>query len=66
MQPLTMYVNNMECNDASGKGIAAARLEEFANRGVPAQKIMSMGSDGASVMTGKHNGITHNKNYVLT
>ena len=56
MKPSTLYVNNMECTDATGKGIAASLLNEFQQRGVPASKIMSMGSDGASAMTGKQNG----------
>ena len=56
MKPSTLHVNNMECTDATGKGIAASLLNEFQQRGVPASKIMSMGSDGASAMTGKQNG----------
>ncbi|XP_061170873.1 zinc finger protein 862-like [Saccostrea echinata] len=56
MKPSTHYVNNMECTDATGKGIAVSLLDEFKQRGVPASKIMSMGSDGASAMTGKQNG----------
>lgn len=56
MKPSTLYVNNMECTDATGKGIAASLLEEFQQRGIPTSKIVSMGSDGASAMTGKQNG----------
>lgn len=40
-----------------GKGIADAVLAEFGKRGVQAKKIMSLGSDGASVMTGKEKGL---------
>lgn len=38
------------------KGISKANLEEFGNRGVQPEKIMSLCSDGASIMTGKVNG----------
>lgn len=40
-----------------GKGIADAVLAEFGKRGVQAKKIMSLGSDGGSVMTGKEKGL---------
>ena len=54
--PSTLYVTNMECKDATGRGIATALFEELKRRGVPASKVMSTGSDGASAMTGKQNG----------
>ncbi|XP_053396558.1 zinc finger protein 862-like [Mercenaria mercenaria] len=56
MKPSTVFINNTECKDASGKGIAAALQYELSQRGVPLEKVMSLGSDGASVMTGKKNG----------
>ena len=56
MKPSTRFLTNIECEDATGKGIAQAILEEFGKRGVPPSKIMSLGSDGASVMTGKKTG----------
>jgi hypothetical protein len=56
MTPSTRFLTNIECLDATGKGIAKSIMEEFEKRGVPAEKIMSLGSDGASVMTGKING----------
>jgi hypothetical protein len=49
MKPQTLFVNNC-------KGIAASLLGELQQRGIPATKIMNMGSDGASAMTGKQNG----------
>ena len=57
MVPSTHYVCNVECTDATGKGIAQAILSEMESRGISKDQIMSFGSDGASVMTGKHNGI---------
>jgi len=56
MTPETHFVANVECNDTSGAGIAKSILTEFEKKGVKAEKIMSLGSDGASVMTGKNNG----------
>ena len=56
MRPSTRFLTNIECDDASGKGIATSILQEFEKRGVQPSKIMSLGSDGASVMTGKING----------
>lgn len=57
MKPSTRFLTNVECHDASGKGIADSILQEFQKRGVGPQKILSLGSDGASVMTGKKNGM---------
>ncbi|KAL5016780.1 hypothetical protein ScPMuIL_006369 [Solemya velum] len=57
MKPTTVYINNIECKDQTGKGIAATVLHELSQRGVPTEKVMSLGSDGASVMTGKKNGV---------
>ena len=56
MKPPTRFITNIECSDASGKGIANSILQEFQKRGVGPEKIMSLGSDGASVMTEKNNG----------
>lgn len=56
MKPTTVYINNIECTDATGRGIARTVLDEMHKRHVSSGKIMSLGSDGASVMTGKHNG----------
>ena len=56
MAPKTRFVANVECQDATGSGIAKSIMNELNKRGVPNEKIMSLGSDGASVMTGKING----------
>ena len=42
--------------ETTGRGIAESILQEFESRGVEATTIVSLGSDGASVMTGKENG----------
>lgn len=62
MRPSTRFLTNVQCDDATGKGIANSILAEFSKRGVQPGKIMSLGSDGASVMTGKTNGIKHKLN----
>ncbi|XP_060566971.1 E3 SUMO-protein ligase KIAA1586-like isoform X2 [Ruditapes philippinarum] len=54
--PETLYVTNVECCNATGVGIAHAVLDEMMKRGVSAKQIMSLGSDGASAMTGKEKG----------
>lgn len=56
MTPKTKFIANVECGDATGSGIAKSIMNELNKRGVPNEKIMSLGSDGASVMTGKTNG----------
>ena len=52
----TFYLCNVECTDSTGKGIADAILSELSAREIPLEKVMSLGTDGASVMTGKRNG----------
>ena len=56
MKPSTHFVTNAECQDATVEGIAIVILTEFGKRGVQPEKIMSLGSDGASVMTRKKKG----------
>ena len=56
MTPKTRFIANVECQDATGSGIAKSIMNELNKWGVPNEKIMSLGSDGASVMTGKING----------
>ena len=53
----TFYLCNVECTDSTGKGIADAILSELSARAIPLEKVMSLGTDGASVMTGKRNGV---------
>ena len=53
MQPWTMYLTNIELVEGTGAAISAAIFEQFEKRNVPKSKIMGLGSDGASAMTGK-------------
>ena len=57
MKPSTHFVTNIKCQDATGKGIADAMLAEFGKKGIQPKKIMSLGSDRASVMTAKEKGL---------
>ena len=56
MTPSTHFVTNVELEHGTGQAIADVIIDEFGKRGVSPQKIMSLGSDGASVMTGKRTG----------
>ena len=57
MKPETHFISNTECEDTTGSGIAKAILKEFDAKDVQPDRILSLGSDGASVMTGKKAGI---------
>ena len=41
MKLSTRFLTNIECQDATGREIVMSILNEFNNRGVPAEKIMS-------------------------
>ncbi len=56
--PSTYFITNIHITDATGKGITNAILQEMSGRGIDATKIMGLGSDGASVMTGQKNGVS--------
>ena len=58
LQPSTHFVANVECRDGSGAGVANTVVETMGNFGVPVNKIMGFGSDGAAVMTGRDKGAT--------
>ncbi|XP_069115977.1 zinc finger protein 862-like isoform X2 [Argopecten irradians] len=62
MKPSTMFLTNVECTDATGRGLAGEIMKELQSRGVQPGKLLSLGSDGASVMTGKHNAILKRQN----
>ena len=58
LQPSTHFVANVHCPDGTGAGLANSILNVMGKFGVPAKKIMGLGSDGASVMTGRGKGTT--------
>ena len=57
-QPSTHFVANKECLDTTGAGIVKYIQEVMSELDVPLIKVMSMGSDGAAVMTGRNKGCT--------
>ena len=58
MRPSTLFVSNVNISDGTGKGISNVIYNEMEQRKVAPEKIMGLGSDGASVMTGKKTGVT--------
>ena len=54
----TEYITNKKITEGTGEAIAREIFQEMDKRGVPASKILGLGSDGASVMTGKNKGVT--------
>ena len=58
MKVSTEYVTNVKLTEGTGVAIANEIYTQLSLRGVPPGKIMGLGSDGASVMTGKGKGVT--------
>ena len=58
MQVSTEYITNVKITEGTGEAIADEIYRQLALRGVASDKIMGLGSDGASVMTGKGKGVT--------
>ena len=57
-EPSTHFVANKECVDGTGQGIAESVKELLEELEIPLNKVMSLGSDGAAVMTGRNKGCT--------
>ena len=58
MQVSTEYITNVKVTEGTGEAIANEIYRQLALCRVEADKIMGLGSDGASVMTGKGKGVT--------
>ena len=58
MQVSTEYITNVKITEETGEAIANEIYRQLALGGVEADKIMGLGSDGASVMTGNGKGVT--------
>ena len=58
MSVSTEFVTNVKLGEGTGVAIADEIYTQFASCGVPPNKIMGLGSDGASVMNGKGKGVT--------
>lgn len=58
MTPSTDFITNVQLTLGTGVAIATAIYEQFMKRGVTPKKVMGLGSDGATVMTGQGKGTT--------
>ena len=54
----TRFPTNVQLNSGSGQAIADAIEKEMNSRGISPERIIALGSDGASVMTGPGKGVT--------
>lgn len=54
MHPSTHYITNIQLDCGTDASIAKEIYDQFAKHGVQPPKIMGLGSDGASVMTGTY------------
>ena len=54
----TRFLTNVQLNSGSGQAIADAIEKEMNSRGISPERIIALGSDGASVMTGPGKGVS--------
>ena len=54
----TRFLTNVQLNSGSEQAIAHAIEKEMNSRGISPERIIALGSDGASVMTGPGKGVT--------
>lgn len=52
LQPSTLYIINVQLDQDTGAAVSAAIYEEMSKRGVNPDKILGLGTDGATAMTG--------------
>ena len=57
LAPKTLFLSDLRINDGTGKGIFESLKAHLATRGVSVKKVDALGTDGASVMTGKKEGL---------
>jgi len=55
--PRTKLLGNVKIENGTAAGITAALLKVLEDRKLDVTRMVGFGSDGASVMTGKHNGV---------
>ncbi|XP_060556337.1 uncharacterized protein C17orf113-like [Ruditapes philippinarum] len=58
MFPETLYLCNIRLDEGTGAAISSALYKELEKRGIGPEKIMGLGTDGASAMTGRDRGTT--------
>ncbi|XP_070564482.1 uncharacterized protein C17orf113-like [Ptychodera flava] len=55
--PKTVFLRNVTVHNGTAETVMDAILETLRANDIAPRKVMGLGSDGASVMTGKHNGV---------
>ncbi|XP_077983943.1 uncharacterized protein C17orf113-like [Glandiceps talaboti] len=56
-KPRTIFIGNYTVLNGTAETVADKMLEVLGDHGIEISKVMGLGSDGASVMTGRHNGV---------
>ena len=56
-QPNTIFIQDLEYEDGSGAGLTSEILKQLEQRNLPYHKVIGLGTDGASVMTGQGKGV---------
>ena len=55
--PSTLLLTNIRITSATGNGLFSVIEEQFRSRGVPVSIVTALGTDGATVMTGRNEGL---------
>ena len=58
LMPTTHFLTDVYLDHGTGKGIYDAVEHELTKRGIPVTKVFGLGTDGATVMTGRKTGVT--------
>ena len=58
LSPSTLFLTDVRIEKATGQGIFSEIESQLKMRNIPIKKVMGLGTDGASTMTGKKNGLT--------
>ena len=56
--PSTLYLTDISVDNGTGRHLADKIIQEVGRRNIPTSKIMGLGTDGASAMTGQNKGLT--------
>ena len=57
LAPKTLFLTNIRLKDGTGKGMFEAITKELHDRKITLSKVMGLGTDGASAMTGSKEGL---------
>ena len=58
LEPSTLFLTDIRITSATGKGLYDTISQHLDSRNIPVTKITQLGTDGASVMTGRKQGLT--------